>query len=75
MRARRRNIAGKLIVSWWMFLLIAMGLGGNAYLAMRLFREGSILGTLFFCVCFGGACVYLYRTYAARDEIKGMWKD
>jgi len=68
--ARGGKAVGWVLVSWWMILLVGAGLGANAYLAYRFFKDGFVLPGLLFCLFFAGACVYLWRTYRARDEIR-----
>ncbi len=78
-KVKRGKTAGKIVgtifVSWWIFLLVIIGLAGNAYLAIKALQAGNIAAGLLFGVCFGGACVYCYRTYNARDEIRGIFRD
>jgi hypothetical protein len=69
------KIVGTIFLSWWIFLLVIIGLAGNAYLAIKALQAGNIAAGLLFGVCFGGACVYCYRTYNARDEIRGIFRD
>jgi hypothetical protein len=63
------------LLSWWVFLLIAAGLIGNGVLVFAMIRTGNVTGTILFGTCFIGACVYLYRTYQARDLIRGRLRD
>ena len=63
------------MISWWIFVLVAFGLAGNAFLAWKLWQGGQIGGAIVLTICFVGACVYLYRTYDAWDEIRGLFKD
>jgi hypothetical protein len=72
---RREKVVGIIFVAWWIFLVVVIGLAGNAYIALKLLNKGEIAGALLFGVFFGGACVYAYRTYDSRDELRGIFKD
>lgn len=74
-RGSVRKIGGVAIIAWWLIVVGGFGLAGNAYLAMLAFRSGSAAGGLFFCACFFGACVYLYRTWKYWDELASLTKD
>jgi hypothetical protein len=72
--ARGEKVAGWALLSWWLILLVGAGLGGNAYLVFRFFKDGFVFPGLLFCLFFVGACVYLWRTYRARDDIRRLLK-
>ncbi len=76
---KRRKTAGKIVgsvlLSWWIFLLIVIGLAGNAFLVFKALKAGNVAAGLLFGLFFCGACVYVYRTYGARDEIRGIFRD
>lgn len=74
-RGRARKIGGAVVISWWLIVIGGFGLVGNAYLAVLAFRSGSMLAGLGLCICFGGACVYLYRTWKYWDELASLTKD
>jgi hypothetical protein len=63
------RIAGIALMAWWIFLLVAVGLGGSAYLVFKALETGNIIGAMLCGLLFAGACVYLYRTYKARADI------
>lgn len=69
------KVAGAVLLSWWIILLVIFGLGGNAFLIFKALQAGNITATVMFGAFFAGACVYLYRTYNASDEIRGNFKD
>jgi hypothetical protein len=74
MGRRAEKIMGRAFVSWWLILLIGFGLAGNGFMLFRAIQAGNVIATIMFTIFFGGACVYLYRTYNARDELRGIWK-
>jgi hypothetical protein len=69
------KVVGILLVSWWLILLIGFGLCGNALMIFMTWQAGNVMGMLLFSAFFVGACIYLYRTYDARDEIRGILRD
>jgi hypothetical protein len=74
-RKNAGKILGMVLISWWLFLLIGFGLGGNALMIYMTWQSGNLGGMLLFTTFFIGACVYLYRTYDAREEIRGNLRD
>ena len=74
-KVKRGKIVGAALFSWWVFVLVAFGVASNAFLLFKAFQAGNTMAMLLFGAFFCGACVYLYRTYDARDEIRGNFRD
>jgi len=74
-----RNKAGKIVggvlMSWWVFVLVAFGLAGNAVFSFKALQAGNVMAIIMFGSFFAGACVYLWRTWHARDEIRANFRD
>jgi hypothetical protein len=75
MRRRGEKTVGAVLLSWWLVLLILFGLGFNAFFAFKFWQGGHVGGAIMFAIFFCGACVYLYRTYNARDGFRGLFKE
>lgn len=72
---KTERTVGVALLSWWLILLIGAGLLGNGLLLFKAIEAGNVMATLLFGSFFCGACVYLYRTYQARDEIQSNFRD
>jgi hypothetical protein len=66
---------GGVLLSWWLFLLVAFGLAGNGLFLFKAWQAGNVPAVLLFASFLICARVYLYRTYNARDEIRGNMRD
>lgn len=71
--ARGAGLA-RLLVAWWLIVLVGAGLIGNGYLAMRMFKAGAVAGGLLFVLLAIGSGVYIWRTFNMWDEIRALWR-
>src|SRR5258708_38973110 len=74
-KVKRRKTAGKIVgsvlLSWWIFLLIVIGLAGNAFLVFKALKAGNVAAGRFFWVFFFGACGFVFLTHRAPAGVSG----
>jgi len=73
-RRKDGSILARLLVVWWLIVIVGFGIIGNGFIVIRLLQAGEVTAALMFGICFGGGCVYLYRTFNSWDEIRGIFK-
>jgi hypothetical protein len=70
-----KSAVGRVLIAWWLVLLVIIGLGANAVFFYKSVEAGSIAGAVLFGAMLCGAAFYIFRTFRARHEIHGMLKD
>src|SRR5258708_13236189 len=76
-KVKRRKTAGKIVgsvlLSWWIFLLIVIGLAGNAFLVFKALKAGNVAAGVLFVAFFCVAYLFIFSTTSARAGIRGRF--